>query len=81
MTCQEAIDVMGDAAEDLLAPALRSGFEEHMAECRPCATYFQHLRLTRDALRGLAREDAAPPQREGLLREFRRHLGRRDDEA
>lgn len=76
MTCQEAIDVMGDAVEDRLAVQFRPGFDEHMAECRPCATYFEQLRLTRDALRALPRERGADAHRDALLREFRERFGR-----
>ena len=54
MNCYEAIDVMGDAVEGHLDPVYRSGFDEHMAECRPCRTYFEQLGLTRQALRRLA---------------------------
>ena len=75
MTCQEAIDVMGDAVEQRLAPEVQPGFDEHMDECRPCATYFQHLVLTRGVLRGLPGERPAHAQRDELLRRFRRRAG------
>jgi len=75
MTCQEAIDVMGDALEGVLQPALRSGFEEHMAECQPCATYFEHLGLTRGALRHL-RYGGTSPRRAELIEEFKRAFPR-----
>lgn len=75
MTCQEAIDVMGDAVEDRLAADFRPGFDEHMAECRPCATYFEQLRLTRGALRALPREPAVEARKDDLLREFRERFG------
>lgn len=81
MTCQEAIDVMGEAVEDRLAMDLRAGFDEHMSDCRPCATYFRQLRLTRDALRGLPHEDAPKDARDALLRSFRRHVRRSGDDA
>jgi len=81
MTCQEAIDVMGDAVEDRLDLDLRPGFDEHMSECRPCATYFRQLGLTRGALRGLPRDGATPEQKDELLRAFRTHLHRPDGDA
>ena len=76
MTCQEAIDVMGDAVEDRLAAEFRPGFDEHMAECRPCATYFDQIRFTRDALRGLPRERGGDARKDDLLREYRERFGR-----
>jgi len=81
MTCQEAIDVMGDAVEEQLAADLRAGFDEHMSECRPCATYFRQLWLTRGALRGLPHDGATPQQKDELLRTFRTHLRRPDGDA
>ena len=70
MTCQEAIDVMGEALEGRLQP----GFEEHMAECAPCATYLGHLRVTREALRHLPPEGGTNPQREQLIEAFKREF-------
>ena len=81
MTCQEAIDVMGEAIEDRLAADMRPGFDEHMAECRPCATYFDQLRFTRGALRGLPRERAAGAHRDDLLRRFRERYGRKSEDT
>ena len=80
MTCQEAVDLMGPALEDELASASRPGFDEHMDECRPCATYLEHLRVarlaTRQALLQLPPERRTNPRRDELLDAFRRELGR-----
>lgn len=75
MTCQEAIDVMGEALEGRLQADLRPGFEEHMAECPPCATYLDHLKVTRRALLNLPPEGGASPRRQELIQEFKRELG------
>lgn len=80
MTCQEAIDVMGEAVEGRLARDLRPGFDEHMDECAPCATYFQQLRLTRETLRSLPPEQRASPGRGDLIEKFRRQLGKSDED-
>lgn len=76
MTCYEAIDVMGEALEDTLEPALRLGFDEHMAECGPCAAYFEHLHVVRSALLEMPREGATSPHRAELIEEFRRQFRR-----
>jgi anti-sigma factor RsiW len=77
MTCQEAVDLMGQAVEDELPPAFRAGFEAHTAECAPCATYLEHLRLTRDALRHLPDESATNPRYRELLEKFQGEFGPR----
>jgi len=74
--CYEAIDVMGEALEDRLPAVLRPGFDEHMIECRPCSTYFAHLRVTRQALLALPQDGDSSPRRAELLEEFRRRFRR-----
>ena len=75
MTCQEAIDVMEEALEGRLEASLRPGFDEHLAECRPCDTYFGHLRVTRRALGSLARAGESNPRRSQLVEAFRKEFG------
>lgn len=70
MNCQKAIDVMGEAAEGRLQAALRADFEEHIAACTSCHTYFEHLRLTRKALRFLPPTRATNPRRGELIDRF-----------
>jgi predicted anti-sigma-YlaC factor YlaD len=79
MTCQEAIDVMGDALEGRLDSALRPGFEEHLAECSPCGTYFGQLSVTREALGLLARPGGTSPRRVQLIEEFQKEFDRGGD--
>lgn len=71
MNCPEAIDVMGEAAEDRLDPSLRPGFEEHMLECPSCAAYYEQLRLTRKALGLLPRRGDTSPRRTELIEKFK----------
>jgi len=75
MTCQEAIDVMGEALEGRLPADLRPDFDEHMAECPPCATYLQHLQVTRNALLRLGAENGSNTRRQELIDAFRREFG------
>jgi anti-sigma factor RsiW len=75
MDCFEAIDLMGDAVEGRLVAARRPGFDEHMAECIPCATYFEHLRITREALQHLPPEGGTNPNLDSLLRAYRKEFG------
>ena len=71
MTCYEAIDVMGEAVEGRMDPALHGGFQEHMAECRPCSNYFDQLRVTRETLLRLPAAQVEAQDRARLLKAFR----------
>ena len=79
MNCFEAIDVMGEAAEDRLERALQPGFEEHLSECDPCKTYFEQLRLSRGALGQLRRPGPPNASRFRLLDEFSARFPREDE--
>jgi anti-sigma factor RsiW len=79
MNCQDAIDIMDDAIQRCLEPALRAGFEEHMDECPACGTYFEHLRLTRAALQLQRREGGTCPRREELIQAFKQEFDQEDD--
>jgi len=79
MTCQEAIDVMGEAVEGRLSPDVRPSFDDHMGECRPCSTYFEQLCVTRGALRSLPRMPDTDPRRSRLIEAFRKQFRKRDD--
>ena len=79
MDCQEAIDIMELAMEGRLQPPLRAGFEDHITECAPCGTYFEHLRLTRQALRFQLRVGGTSSRREDLIEAFREEFERKGD--
>jgi predicted anti-sigma-YlaC factor YlaD len=70
--CSEAIDLMGDAMEITLQGQALAEFEEHLRECPPCGNYFEQLRLTRNALRGLPRAVSPPQNRDQLIEKFRK---------
>jgi len=75
MDCYEAIDLMGDELEGNLPAGARAGFDEHMAECAPCCTYHQQLRLTRDLLGRLPAQEKTLERRSELLARFERENG------
>jgi len=70
MNCQETIDLMGDAMEGAVEVGLLTGFEEHLAECPACRNYYEHLKLTRRALRRLPHSGETSPRRGELIREY-----------
>lgn len=76
MNCQEAIDIMGEALTDELTPPLLTGFREHMDECGSCRTYFEQLRVTRQALRALPSPYPEPDRVRDLIRHYREAMGR-----
>jgi len=70
MNCQETIDLMGDAMEGVVEVGLLTGFDEHLAECPACRNYYEHLKLTREALRRLPRASGTSPRRSELIRTY-----------
>jgi anti-sigma factor RsiW len=75
MECAEAIDVMGEVIDGLLADSRLAAFQEHLGECPACAAYFEQLGHTRAALRSLP-PGSTSPHRAELLDRFRRESGR-----
>ena len=74
MDCYEAIDLMGDALERVLASDAAAGLEDHLAECPPCRNYMDQLRLTRKALAHLPPASGSARRRDALIEEFRKGL-------
>jgi len=72
MNCYEAIDLMGDALEDHLAPESRAGFDEHIEECAVCSTYMDQLRVTLKALERLPHPKVTSQGRSELIAAFQR---------
>ena len=62
---------MGDAAEERLDRTLVVGFAEHLAECPSCRNYFEHLRLTRQALKDLPLNEPRSADTRGLIEKFK----------
>jgi anti-sigma factor RsiW len=80
MTCEQAIDLLIPALDQALETTRIAALEEHLAECAPCGTYFEQLRLTREALRRLPRAGAtSAAARARLIEEYQREFGRRNE--
>ena len=71
MTCRELVDVITEYLEGTLADAERARFEEHLGECRYCATYLDQMRDTIAALGELREESVSAEARAELLEAFR----------
>jgi predicted anti-sigma-YlaC factor YlaD len=76
MNCYEAIDLMGDELEGLLAPEVRIEFAEHIETCSACGTYLDQLRFTLRALEKMPRASVTPRQRSELIAAFQRERKR-----
>ena len=50
MTCRELVEVITEYLEGTLADPERARFEEHLGDCRSCATYLDQMRATIAAL-------------------------------
>jgi predicted anti-sigma-YlaC factor YlaD len=74
MECYEAIDLMGDALEDRLAPDARQGLQGHLDECPVCRNYLDQIRVTRDALGHLPPPRAGHGRRDELIDRFRKEF-------
>jgi anti-sigma factor RsiW len=70
MTCREAIDVLGDYLEHLLAEDLAEELERHLRDCAPCRAYLSTYRKTRE----LTREAGRVPMPEEMKQRLRRFL-------
>jgi len=77
VNCYEAVDLMGDALDGRLPEGARAGFEVHMAECGPCATYLAQIRAAREALMRLPVEPLPRERLEAIVEAYRRELGAR----
>jgi len=47
MTCQDAIQVLADYLDGVLAPEVAAALERHLADCAPCRAYLATYRRTR----------------------------------
>ena len=62
MTCRELVEVITEYLEGTLADPERARFEEHLGDCRSCATYLDQMRATIAAL-GELREESVSRRR------------------
>jgi hypothetical protein len=71
LTCAEVVEVITDYLEDRMSIRNRERFEEHVAFCDGCSTYFDQMRATIRATGELRAEDIPPALEERLLAVFR----------
>jgi anti-sigma factor RsiW len=71
LTCQELIQLISDYLEDVLPPAQKRVFEEHLALCPDCRVFLEQMRETIRAAGGLTEDSLPDDLREQLLRAFR----------
>lgn len=65
------MELVTEYLEDVMTPADRRGFEEHIARCDDCTVYLTQMRLTIRALGQLPPERLSDEAREQLLAAFR----------
>jgi anti-sigma factor RsiW len=71
ISCREVVELVTEYLEDLMTPADRRRFDEHLARCDDCTAYLNQMRLTIRALGELPRERLSDEAREQLLAAFR----------
>ncbi|HEX9891675.1 MAG TPA: zf-HC2 domain-containing protein [Actinomycetota bacterium] len=75
MTCRELVHVVTDYLEGALPQADRARFEAHLAGCRGCRAYLDHMRMTLRATGRLTEDEVSPRARDALLAAFREWSG------
>jgi predicted anti-sigma-YlaC factor YlaD len=71
LTCNELVEVITDYLEGRMPANRRLLFEEHVAFCAWCQTYFDQMRETVRVTGTLRQEDLSPETRDALLDVFR----------
>jgi hypothetical protein len=71
LTCAQLVELVTDYLEQRLPIADTERFEEHVAFCDGCSTYFEQMRATIAATGRLREEDLPPALQERLLEAFR----------
>jgi predicted anti-sigma-YlaC factor YlaD len=71
LTCAEIVELVTDYLERRLPLRDTERFEEHLAFCDGCSTYFEQMRATISATGRLAEGDLPPELGERLLDAFR----------
>jgi predicted anti-sigma-YlaC factor YlaD len=71
LTCQELVELVTDYLEQTLPPEDQALIEAHLAGCRGCRTYFEHMRQTIQAVGTLTEETIPSQARDDLLAAFR----------
>jgi anti-sigma factor RsiW len=71
LSCQELTELVTDYLEGALAPAEKSRFEEHLAECGNCEIYLEQIRATIRVTGTLTPDGLSPEAEQALLHAFR----------
>ena len=71
LTCAEVVEVITSYLEDSMPLADRERFEEHLAFCDGCSTYFDQMRMTIATTGRLRADDIPEPLEQRLLAVFR----------
>ena len=78
LTCKEIVELVTRYDEGGLEDADRARFEEHLATCGACVTYYDQMRRTVDAVCALDHDHGAPLDpivERSLMSAFRDRLG------
>ena len=67
LSCRELVELVTDYLENVLPPAERVRFEEHLIACPGCQTYLEQMRQTIDVLGRVTEESLEPAARDKLL--------------
>lgn len=71
LSCQELVELVTDYIENALPDELRRRFDDHIAHCSGCQTYFEQMRLTIRATGTLTPDSLSPEAESALLDAFR----------
>lgn len=71
LDCIELVELVTDYLEDVLSPAERLRFEEHLALCDGCTTYVEQIRQTVALTGKLTPSALSETARDRLLAAFR----------
>lgn len=68
-TCEDVTILLSEYIDGNLAPAVARRLDGHLANCPSCDMFLKTLRATRDAIRGL-RRDQIPQECHTRLKDF-----------
>jgi anti-sigma factor RsiW len=71
LSCRELVELVTEYLEDVMTPADRRRFDEHISRCDDCSVYLDQMRRTISALGELPPERLPDEAREKLLAAFR----------
>ena len=72
ITCRQAVALMTDYLDGVLAPRDQALVEAHLAECEDCAEHLRQIRITVAATGQIRADDLAPSAREDIMAVYRR---------